>query len=706
MEDREYIDPNKLALNFPNQVTPGEKAEINLDGKNFEINVAEILSVLENTTKKYFDSIDYSFISSSKSLLSHFYYNEKECISKIKSYPYYKRKFYKSIIYDSILEIFKQGPEKLVKEVFEGLEKAKVGFDKKVKNYEEIKLEDFYQLLENELGTREVPKFLIRDDLKFIKFKTNYKNIEKKHPEVEELIKYYKQIKDGTMKPFDNIYNKGVLFDIFVLSNAKDIADNESINNIFLDNYKEILSWFNLNLEKKNYEYIFDNLINISSLEKKGLLESFFIPINNEFNNPENKVDLSLILIASFFYCVLHKITDYRQNNINNLNIDINITNSKITKFLSNLSDNLITYLKNCKYNINVLFGELFTYALSHINNNGKETTKGNTNVPKPANNIDMDKKSLAASFYKEENIDYDFKMIEDKIMESNDNDLKEKFQRIKTKFKIEPIDLPSTILGTLMKKLVNVFTSNIYYYANYIRLSPLQKYSSSNIVTIFVSGFGSENDVHCIEWKKYIENDSKSSTYYFYHWPGDSFTKIVLKSLPIGLKGIRFDSALPQVFIESKEKAKVSGKFLSLILRSRLFFGYRQINLVAFSLGNHVLKNCLKDLSIEDDGKLIINDVTFMAGATTFRNKSKYYKIFKKVIGGRIVNCYSKSDNILKYLYSNCIGNLPIGISNIDINDGKGGKNIVENYDFTDLDMGHLDYRERFKDILKRINN
>ena len=135
MEERDFIDPNKLALNFPNQ-TPGEKTEINMDGKNFEININEILSVLENTSQKYFNSIDYTFLTTSKNILSHFYYNEKECLSKIKSYSYNKRKFFKSLIYDSILEIFKQGPEKLIKEIFENLEKVKIAIDKKEKNYE------------------------------------------------------------------------------------------------------------------------------------------------------------------------------------------------------------------------------------------------------------------------------------------------------------------------------------------------------------------------------------------------------------------------------------------------------------------------------------------------------------------------------------------------------------------------------------------
>ena len=691
MEERDFVDPNQLAIKFPNQ-TPEEKTEINMDGKNFEINITEILSVLEKTSQKYFNSIDYSFLTSSKSILSHFYYNEKECISKIKLYSYYKRKFYKSLIYDSILEIFNQGPEKLTKEIFENLEKVKIFIDKKVKNYEEIKIEDYYKLLEEHLGTREVPKFLIKDDLKFIKFRENYKNDEKKHPEIEKLINYYKKIKNGNLKPFDYIFNKSILYDIFVLSNGNDIFENQLINNIFLDNYKEILSWFNLNVDKREYDYVFNNFINISSLERSGLLESFFIPINNELSDKKNKEDLYLILIASFFYSILHNLKDSQENII--IKDYINISNPRITKFFSNITDSLILYLKNCKYNIKGLISELFSYALSNSNQNGKNVIKSIDN-----------KNDLLNKFCKEENIEYDFKMIEEKIMETNDKNLIERFQQIKAKFKIESIQMPTTLIGTLFNKLINVLTSNIYYYTNFIRLSPFQKYISSNIVTIFVSGFGSENDVHCIEWKKYIENDPKNSTYYFYHWPGDSFTKIIFKSLPINFKGIKFDSDLPKVFMESKEKAKVSGKLLSLIIRSRLFFGNRQINLVAFSLGNHVIKNCLKELNNKDDGKMIINDITFMAGATTFKDRLNWYKIFNNTVGGRIINCYSKVDNILKYLYSNCTGNEPIGNKELNINDGKGGKNIVENYEFTDLNMGHLDYRERFSEILKRIN-
>ena len=703
MEDRDYIDPNKLALDFLIH-TPDEKTEINMEGKNFEINIDEILSVLKNTTQKYFDKIDYSLLTTSKNILSHFYYNEKECLFILKKYSYNKRKFYKSLIYDSIFEIFIQGPKKIIKEIMDNLEKVKIAIEKKEKNYEEITLEDFYNILEEQLGTKEVPKFLIRDDLKYVKFRQNYQD--KKRPEVEKILIYYKKIKNRNLRPFDYIKNKNILFDIFILSNGKDLFDNESSNKILIDNYKEIISWFDLKLDKKNFEYVYDNLINISPKEKNDLLESFFIAINNEFTNLKACEDLYLILFSSFFYCILYKLKLKDQNGIIINNNEINITNSRITKFLTNVIDSFIIYLKDCQYNIKGLINELFEYELLQINKNEKEKIQRDSKSINSTESKNKTKSIIINSFYQEENIDYDFKMIEEKIMESDDNNLKEKFQQVKSKLKIEPINFPETIVGTLFKIIVNIFTSNIYYYANYIRLSPFQKYASSNTVTIFVSGFGSENDVHCIEWKKYIENDTRNTTYYFYHWPGDSFTKIVLKSLPIGLGGIKFDSDLPKVFMESKEKAKVSGKILSFVLRSRLFFGNRQINLVSFSLGNHVVKNCLKELSRNDEGRMLINDVTFMAGATTFKDRGNWNKIFKEIVSGRIINCYSKSDNILKYLYSNCTGKEPIGIKEVDINDGKNGKNIVENYDFTDLNLGHLDYREKFNEILKRINN
>ena len=226
MESRDFIDPNQLASNKPKS-TPNEKTEFNLNGQNFEIDIEEILSILNNTVQKYFDSVDYSLLTSPKSLLNHFYFNEKECISKIKNnpnYSYSKKKFYKNLIYDSIEEIFHQAPEKLTKDVFEGIAKIRDTLYKKEKKKEEVTLGYFYKLEEEILGTKDVPKFLVGKDIKYIKFRENYDKKEKKRPELEEIINYYLKIQNGQLKPFDYIHNKSQLSDIFVLSNSDDIG--------------------------------------------------------------------------------------------------------------------------------------------------------------------------------------------------------------------------------------------------------------------------------------------------------------------------------------------------------------------------------------------------------------------------------------------------------------------------------------------------
>ena len=50
-------------------------------------------------------------------------------------------------------------------------------------------------------------------------------------------------------------------------------------------------------------------------------------------------------------------------------------------------------------------------------------------------------------------------------------------------------------------------------------------------------------------------------------------------------------------------------------------------------------------------------------------------------------------------------MGKRPIGIGKIDIMDPKGEYPIVDNYDFSDIKLGHLQYRDKFEIILKRIN-
>ena len=77
--------------------------------------------------------------------------------------------------------------------------------------------------------------------------------------------------------------------------------------------------------------------------------------------------------------------------------------------------------------------------------------------------------------------------------------------------------------------------------------------------------------------------------------------------------------------------------------------------------------------------------------------NTEKWSKIFSNVVKGKIVNCYSNKDEVLKKYFCPCELTQPIGLEEIKINN-------VVNIDLSDLNMGHLDYKDRIDEIMQRI--
>ena len=110
-----------------------------------------------------------------------------------------------------------------------------------------------------------------------------------------------------------------------------------------------------------------------------------------------------------------------------------------------------------------------------------------------------------------------------------------------------------------------------------------------------------------------------------------------------------------------------------------------------------------------------MINNALFLGGAADMRDnkKDKWRNIFRDNVGGRVINCFSRYDWVLKNLYKICAKNDPningkkdpIGLNKMNIKDEKGEYYIVEDYDLSDLKLGHIEYRGKFFEILKRIN-
>ena len=87
------------------------------------------------------------------------------------------------------------------------------------------------------------------------------------------------------------------------------------------------------------------------------------------------------------------------------------------------------------------------------------------------------------------------------------------------------------------------------------------------------------------------------------------------------------------------------------------------------------------------------------MGGATTIGNSDEWKNI-TKLINGRFYNIYSKHDNILSIFYYPTIKKIPIGLQDVVIE----GYSVYNN-DLTFMNIGHLDYRDRFTEITQYLN-
>ena len=210
---------------------------------------------------------------------------------------------------------------------------------------------------------------------------------------------------------------------------------------------------------------------------------------------------------------------------------------------------------------------------------------------------------------------------------------------------------------------------------------------------------------------------------FYFLKWPSDSKLKVLGSALgglfdgmkkrllfgPIGMiiGGIfgGLDSS-EKSFLNAKELAKICGKILAYMLVSSEYLRKFQMNLVGFSLGNHVIKHCIKELyRIKNYKKIVkLKNVIFIAGATQISNSLKWKNYINELITDRIINCYSKNDEALSIGYKFATKKGPIGLNELIIKDDNKN-NMVENYQFS---YGHLDYDYKgvAKEIFKNYKN
>ena len=141
--------------------------------------------------------------------------------------------------------------------------------------------------------------------------------------------------------------------------------------------------------------------------------------------------------------------------------------------------------------------------------------------------------------------------------------------------------------------------------------------------------------------------------------------------------------------FKDNIAKAKVTGVLLAKYINENIMKN-ASISLLGFSLGTQVIYSCLKELARL--GRTVHN-VYFLGGAVSIDSD---WPICQKAVAGKIFNCYSTKDWVLKFLYQPIVRKKPVGINEIPD---------AINFNVTEEAGGHTQYKDHLVAVLDKIN-
>ena len=658
----------------------------------------------------------------------------KELFEKIKPVPYNKMKVAHNTLLENLIISFElNGYSEDITSAIQS--KYKETIDQIVKDTKKVKNIDqfvtfyisdklnkytnqFYSSLIKKFKREEFPNFLVSKFIQLIKNKyltlLSEKNVDVSYFYLSDklitLIDIYQDIfihrKKYLFNAKDNKECAQDYFELILLSNNFNFNKKEMkyLDHLIQD-FKYFVYMFNLDTLYENKE--FDESYNINQLIQKYKKE--FIDISPEEaeskkvklmeklipKNVDNKEALLLNIVLSYTLILNYLVT----KNAKTGDVEVSMTDN-YTSFASMkvLLDNTL----NC-FELELDAEEVQDFTQSVLI------------------------RDLFCSQNYNENKAYDIEKIKELITTHSKN---KKLKKLAVEFfKGLFTEKHNKILEFLLSRDQNFKDNNV----RQINLSPLNPKVTSTHCYIFISGFLSETSDHYEEWENMALNLTSNNTCYFYNWPGDCLSNVAGETiLNFGISvlnnfskskansnnvnsinkknyGInKYDMFDPgKSFVDSSNKAALSGKILAYILASKLFFKFQTVTLIGFSLGTHVTKHCIKQLyTLHYKEHIpcndIIKDVVLIAGATCMLKKeAKFKNIFSKMINGKFINCYSKEDQVLNILYSSCMNKKPIGNSELELD----GYENLKNIDFTPLHLGHTDYRNKMDLVMSKVN-
>ena len=520
--------------------------------------------------------------------------------------------------------------------------------------------QDYFNYLRNIFGNVEIPKFLIIRDLealdgliqylnRFNKTTTIINNMKNKFENSNSklVIDFCEKMKNNTMLLFQGINNRYQLFLLFLCVNQKLFLKKYKDNNKFIS----FLEW-NIDLIRANFgnniNYIdIVNYINQLENQRRGnnVQNQEDIIFNNIAFTLNNNINIISNIISSFYVLLLYKF-----KNIYNNDAKCNLDNTHLTVAVKNfviyLNQKCPNYSNN-GINLFQLLMDLMTYDVDNL--------------------IKFDK------FFNEKNISYNFNEIDSML---SDN---QRYKELKeANINRYQNDLDDGVF-TLIKKNWNN-CGYIKDFQLYFKLKPIDKEVLSNSITILIDGADFNTNEDKFNWNDFISKFNGETNFYEMNWP--NIVSDLKRKTNKNIRTLKFI-------------AKTCGKLLGYILYSEKFFGNFQINLVGLNFGCYIIKSCLKvlqNLNSQDNKKIFIKNVIFINGAINIRNKMNWSNIFENLIVDKIINCYSREDNINELLKKYGLEIQSIGTQGLSINDV--GKNYLKyEHDLTDFEFGKFNY-------------
>lgn len=515
-----------------------------------------------------------------------------------------------------------------------------------------------------------------------------------------------------------------LLYELFFYSNVSSFNSSKLCKQTFLSNLKKYINLFGI---KNYYEKICTLMSNF--LDEVGEESSFFTitKANDIFMSKMNELmEILKDINGHFFTNKLYIIIFCYSLIFNNLlayesvNSEIKIcfigepkSSSREKMFLNKLLQNLENYLTNMPKGVSIFeinrICENFVYEpliksfskfMFDENNEHKISIEKEQFIEK----IDFCESAIEKMFTDLLEIQANFQVESNKTIHKIRKGVKDIFSYVGFAFGIKKENRSEIDISKL-------------------KLYPYDRFNTSTHVCLCIGGaIVGDNSQKSIWQKLYLR--SNNIEYYFLDWVSNHIPNIgfyLLELLPrddmLYERRDFVDRIENNDILHLKEKSlvcksiknsKYFGKLLAYFIASKCYFNFQSISLIGYSLGANVIKYCLKELHkmscINPELNDIIQNVVFLGGATTFLEKpqTKWSDIFE-IVGDRVINVYSTKDYVLHHTYEKFVGFKPIGSRKLYLKNLEG-KEIVHNYDFSSIDLGHFDYSTYLDKILEKI--